>query len=297
MSKDLIIGGASNYTWDHLKYWVNSIKRSGFTGDIAIVGSNISATTKHKLESEGVKVFLFESVLNIEAPHVSRFRQMWLSMNTMPEWHMYRFVITTDTKDVIFQENPSAWLGSFEDPRLKKDLFFSSEELLYKHEPWGQNNIVQTFGTETAITMVDDPIFNVGVIAGRPNLVRDLIQDIYVHSINRPIPIVDQAVFNYLISREIYRPRSFFTKNVDYWAIQLGTTIHAIQAGAGDLGRICVAHPENIEKYKEYYLGEQPVFTDDGIVKRPHGVLFSVVHQYDRVPGLKEKIQKKYGDN
>ena len=27
MVKDLIIGGASNYDWDQLKYWVNSIKQ------------------------------------------------------------------------------------------------------------------------------------------------------------------------------------------------------------------------------------------------------------------------------
>ena len=32
MGKDLIIGGASNYGWNELKYWINSIQRSGFAG-------------------------------------------------------------------------------------------------------------------------------------------------------------------------------------------------------------------------------------------------------------------------
>ena len=32
--KDIIIGGASNYSWNHLKYWINSIAKSGFTGDV-----------------------------------------------------------------------------------------------------------------------------------------------------------------------------------------------------------------------------------------------------------------------
>jgi hypothetical protein len=40
MKKDLIIGGASNYTWDQLKFWVNSIKKTGFDGDIVIVGTS-----------------------------------------------------------------------------------------------------------------------------------------------------------------------------------------------------------------------------------------------------------------
>ena len=30
---DLIIGCANNYTWETLKYWVNSINKCGFEGD------------------------------------------------------------------------------------------------------------------------------------------------------------------------------------------------------------------------------------------------------------------------
>jgi hypothetical protein len=41
MGKDLIIGGASGYTWDQLKYWVNSIQLSGFAGDVVLVATNI----------------------------------------------------------------------------------------------------------------------------------------------------------------------------------------------------------------------------------------------------------------
>ena len=32
-TKDLIIGAYTNYNWDQIKYWVNSIEKSGFTGD------------------------------------------------------------------------------------------------------------------------------------------------------------------------------------------------------------------------------------------------------------------------
>ena len=41
MAKDLIIGGASNYNWDQLKYWVNSIKQTGFEGDIVLAATNM----------------------------------------------------------------------------------------------------------------------------------------------------------------------------------------------------------------------------------------------------------------
>jgi hypothetical protein len=54
MGKDLIIGGASGYTWDQLKYWVNSIQLSGFAGDVVLVATNITKETIDKLTSKGV---------------------------------------------------------------------------------------------------------------------------------------------------------------------------------------------------------------------------------------------------
>ena len=40
--KDLIIGASTGYTWDTLKYWVNSINQSGFDGDKVLVGKKPS---------------------------------------------------------------------------------------------------------------------------------------------------------------------------------------------------------------------------------------------------------------
>ena len=59
MAKDLIIGGASNYNWDQLKYWVNSIKKTGFKGDIVLAVTNMSGETVKKLVEEDVKVFAY----------------------------------------------------------------------------------------------------------------------------------------------------------------------------------------------------------------------------------------------
>ena len=113
MTKDLIIGGASNYDWDQLKFWVNSIKRSGFEGDIAIVGTNMKKATIEKLQKEGIILNLYGR-LNADgdmiapsngAPHVERFFYLWNFLETTSE--EYNNVITTDTRDVIFQKNPS----------------------------------------------------------------------------------------------------------------------------------------------------------------------------------------------
>ena len=59
MDKDLIIGGASNYDYDKLQYWINSIKQTDFTGDIVLCATNISKETLDKLESKKISVYAY----------------------------------------------------------------------------------------------------------------------------------------------------------------------------------------------------------------------------------------------
>jgi hypothetical protein len=298
MAKDLIIGGASNYTWDDLKYWVNSIKKSGFDGDVAIVGTNMSKETIEKLTQEGVLLSLYGKMQddgsvvahNNGAPHVERFFYMWNYLNSLDP-KQYTHLITTDTRDVVFQTNPTDWLydncmGSF--------LVCSSEGLRYKNEPWGNKNLHDTFGPYFHNILKEKMIYNVGTIAGNFEFVRDLMLMIFQMSVNRPIPIVDQAVFNFLINFQPYNMDTLFTNNSDNWAIQLGTTVEAVKAGRGDLGVIFNDDPS---RYEALYEDNQPVINEDGTVTSMNeNKKYVIVHQYDRVPHLKTKIEELYGD-
>ena len=53
----------------------------------------------------------------------------------------YRYMITTDVRDVIFQWNPSEWLEN----KLEKDILVSTENVLYEHESWGKKNILEGY--------------------------------------------------------------------------------------------------------------------------------------------------------
>ena len=59
MAKNLIIGGASNYTYDQVKYWINSIKKSGFEGDIVLVATNIAISELEKIAEKGVQILAY----------------------------------------------------------------------------------------------------------------------------------------------------------------------------------------------------------------------------------------------
>lgn len=299
MGKDLIIGGASNYTWDNLKHWINSIKLSGFSGDVVLVGTNLTKETIDKLTSEGVILELY-GVMQEDgsikahsngAPHVERFFYIgnYLSKNISK----YDYVITTDTRDVVFQSNPSAWIDEMIFTGLE-GIVVSSEGMKYEDEPWNNRNLDEAFGPFFHRQYKDMVINNVGVIAGETLYVRDLLFMIFQMSINRPILIVDQVVFNVLLQQKPFKNVTKFTYNSDAWAIQLGATIEAVKSGAGDLGMMIANDPTKMILYQTKYFDEQPTITEDGIVCNSKGNPFVVVHQYDRTHAWKDKIIARY---
>jgi hypothetical protein len=293
-NKDLVIGAASNYDWNQLKIWVKSLKKTGFSGDIAIVGTNIKIETIEKLRQEGVILSLYGkqnengdvvSPTNNNVPHVERFFYIWNFLNSTRE--EYENIITTDTRDVLFQSNPSEWLKKNVTSGL---IVASSEGIRYKNEPWSNKNLLETFGPFFHNKLKDKFIFNVGVIAGDFEYVKGLMLMIFQMSINRLIPIVDQAVYNFILNTAPYVNDTFFTKCSDSWAINLGTTFESVKCGSGDLG---LNFKNNIDEYVKLFEEDQPII-DDGIIKNSKNEEYCIVHQYDRVKKLNDEIQKMY---
>lgn len=298
MTKNLIIGNASGYTWDHLKYWVNSIKKTGYDGDVVIVGTDMSGETVRKLTDQGIILNLFgkqtedggvESLGSTIPPHVERF----FYISSFLRNNDYNHIVMTDTRDVVFQNNPFDWLVEI---LGEYDLVVADEGMRYENEPWGNQNLYQAFGPHYYSLLKDHRISNVGVIAGRHTYVSSIVDLIFQLSLGRPIPIVDQAVYNYIMSLRIFDLHTFFVSHEDPWAVNLGTTIEAVKAGNGDLGALCKKDSNNLKKYNMNYESIQPTILEDGTVTNGDKP-YSVVHQWDRIPSLKEIIEKKYGDD
>lgn len=299
--KDLIIGGCSNYEWKDVRNWINSIRASGFEGDVALVGTNLSTATLEKLTSAGIivkgygrhdstGVWTDKSPYSL-APHVERFFYLWDFLTNSNQF--YRHVIVTDTRDVVFQYNPVEWLQSM---GAGFNIIASSEGLVYKNEPWGHRNLLETFGPYFQKALENNVIFNVGVIAGSHYHVASLLLNIFQMSLNRPVSVVDQAVYNLILQDVNYQNHTFYTTNVDGWAIQLGTTPQVVNTGAGDIGKRFENTHVTAEQYGYHAVVPDidclnGVVTIDSISKKP----FCIVHQYDRFPGLKTAIDKKYG--
>ena len=295
MGKTIVIGNASGYTWDQVKYWVNSLKKTDYRGDIALCVSNVSAETIQKFESEGIMTFAYGNK-NADgsyslpndgaAPHVIRFFYMWLVLDRLKG---YDQVISTDVRDVIFQRDPTL------DIPEAYNLAVSSEGMLYKDEPWGNRNILEGYGPFFHNIMKDKVILNVGVVGGRYEAVKNLFLNIFLMSINRPIQVVDQASYNMLIHTMTNRDDVWF--NPPDWAIQLGTTPQAVLEGtSGDLALNIKLGNISADDYQKSYHG--PMFNDYGGAVRDmqSRETFAIVHQWDRVPTLVDAVKVMYND-
>jgi hypothetical protein len=270
-TKDLIIGGCTNYGINHLKPWVLSINEvCGENVHKVMCVGNASQETRDWLVEQGFEIF---DMLQINAPiHVARFLSIYEYLRN--NFQNYRYVVTTDVKDVYFQYSPFDWLE--QNLGICK-LVAGSEGMYYKDEPWGNENLMQTYGQYVYDLFKDNVIYNVGTLGGDAQYIKDLVFNIFTNAVNRPIPIVDQAVFNVLIHTQPFMNVTLFADQVDGWACQAGTTVD----------------PSKIESFRPFLTEEEPMF-DNGVVWTAKRDMFAIVHQYDRVPAWKKYIQEKY---
>ena len=270
--KDLIIGGFTNYNYNQLKPWVESIDDCGFTGDKVMVVGNASQETIGELIKRNF--IIFPMIQGNSPVHVLRFLSVYEFLKNT--WKNYRYVVTTDVKDVYFQTNPFDYIEENFAKNKNCKLIVASEGLKYKDEPWGNENLMQAYGPYVYEDFKNNEIFNVGTFGGDAEYVKDMVFNIFWNAINRPIQICDQAVFNVLINTQPFLGSTLYTHD---WACELGT----------------VMDPSKIEQFRPNLLFSEPILENNIVKVPPMGMKpFPIVHQYDRVPELKKFIQEKY---
>lgn len=278
---DLIIGAYTGYNWDQIKYWANSIDRCGFTGDKAIIVYNSDHQTVQRLVDAGFKVWAFnqdpisgnfywaDDLIIV----VQRFYHLWNYLNQLAP-NTYRYVISTDVKDVVFQTNPSKWLetniGNY-------DIVASCESLRYNDEPWGADNMQGSYPMVWN-QIKDQPIWNCGVQAGRVEALRDLWLNIWLMCKAGQRHNPDQAAYNLLLNTKAWSNITRKTYSEDAWAAQVGTTVD----------------PTKIAAFRPNLIESEPIW-DGNVVKTSTGIPHAILHQWDRIPSWKPIIEKRYG--
>jgi hypothetical protein len=274
MKENLIIGGCTNYGINELKPWVLSVNEVMPDVTKVMCVGNASLETREWLVNQDFQLVDMPKA-NIPV-HVLRFLAIYECLRI--NWKDYNLVITTDVKDVYFQTDPFKWLD-YHNIGVKDmhQIVAGSESMLYKDEPWGNDNLMQCYGEHIHNIFKNNEIYNVGTLGGSAEYIKDLVFNIFTNATNRPIPIVDQAVYNVLIQTQPYKDITLFAPQSAGWAVQAGTTVD----------------PSKIDMFRPFLTESEPIF-EDGVVKTSKGKPFCIVHQYDRVPEWKKFVMNKY---
>ena len=264
--KDLVIGAVGGYQWEQIDVWALSLVKSGFTGIGAVIVYDNNKTVIDNLRSIGFQV--------IEMPlRGTVFNQRFYDFNEVMQGsiHDLRYAIVTDVRDVYFQTDPTLWL----EKNLKKGRSFVavSEGIKFKDEAWNAGN-VQNGYPALAHRVMDKCVYNVGVLAGEAAAVSDLCLSIGAMAKSSGFQVADQSGYNLLLDMEPYKRVAQIVHSEEGFACQAGT----------------FADPNKIAGFRPNLLEPEPVLTPEGVTTAG-GLLYPIVHQYDRVPAWNQQLR------
>lgn len=267
--QDIVIGAAAGYDWADVEMWARSLITSGFRGaGVVIVYDRDSRSDRvvQNLESLGlhaVRMRLRGSVYNQRFEDIASVLRSFVSS--------LRYAVVTDIHDVYFQADPIAWL----EPELKRPFLAVSEGVRYGDEAWNRDNLRRAFPPHAG-RLMPKVIRNVGVLAGQSDMVADLCLAISLMAKSAGIMRADQSGYNMLLDMEPYRSTVQLVASEDGFACQAGT----------------LAAPGKVERLRADLVEPEPVF-DAGDVRTSSGKLYTLVHQYDRVPQWDRALREK----
>jgi hypothetical protein len=282
---DLVLGAVSGYSFEEIQYWVNSLKASGYGGRTLVIAYTATYDLVDRLLDRGVDVVTFgeearqrrfvfpRKGFTHEDTSIDRFYQMWRFLRDWKE--AYRYVLAIDVRDVVFQRDPCAWLeANLEGMQIN----VGSEGTTLEDESWNSEVVLESYGPTVHGSVAGREVYNAGTIAGRGGVMKDLALNVFLSSRHNHIPYTDQAALNILLSLEPYRSITRFNRPDADWACQAAT----IAAGSEYLATQGKPAP-----------AWTPGFDGEYVLARDGGK-YCIVHQYDRVPEWKTRLQAKY---
>ena len=272
MSENFVIAGADNYTAAQIRPWCQSLRESGYNGRVIIVlyrhGQDVLDECKRwNIEAYPAARDSFEQLIQYgpeTKAHNLRFYHMWELMNfALIEG---KNVLVTDISDVVFQRNPFPH-------SLGESIIASSEGIKYKDEEWGANNLLQGFGPVIYEAYKNNTIYNVGVLFGPFDRIKNLCLQIYEMTKRNYYPS-DQSSYNIILNS---LNNVVHTNHSHAWACQIGTT----------------ADPTKSWLW-ERLIDSQPSIVDGKAFNPELDIEYCIVHQWNRNPELKQAILERY---
>ncbi|WP_039796981.1 hypothetical protein [Nocardia araoensis] len=267
--KDIVIAAAAGYEWPDVEPWARSLVASGFAGVGAVIvydRDDRGDAIAENLEALGLYAVRMpppDSVYNGRFQDIAQVLRMFAPS--------LRFAVVTDVRDVYFQSDPITWLET----HLRRPFLAVSEGLRYSDEKWNRDNLQRSFPAHVQ-RLWSKPVCNVGVLAGEAGVMADLCLAISLVAASSGVSIADQSGYNLLLDMEPYRSAMQFVPSEDGFACQAGT----------------FADPGKIGTLRPFLLEPEPSLVGES-VHTATGMLYPIVHQYDRVPEWRQALSSR----
>lgn len=282
---DIVVGCISGLSFEQIAPWVGSLDACGFRGRRVVIHLRVDPQTVAELKRRGYETYdasCLHSVGNRnfgENPahdeiSVNRFYYIWYFLSQAASVPYARYLMSMDVSDVVFQRNPSHWL---ERNIGQKRLVVGCESLRFEDEPWNAQTMQECYGPHVWQSYRRNLIYNAGTMAGEFQTMIDLCLQIYLLAPGERVLYSDQQALNLLLGSAVYREITRFATSEDGWACQAGAT----------------AEPNLLKQVRHFLTGPMPWF-DGEFVRTASGEIFTVVHQYNRVPEWDMPLRKKY---
>ena len=257
--KNLILGAVANYRWEIVQPFFKSFEAVGFENcDCVIFVKKLSESTIKNIESFGVIVKYFPKEYENMITNKIRYKMYLDFLNENKD--KYNLILHVDIRDSIFQQD----IFQFYDN--KKPFLEIAIEDGFLSEKYNKQWFIYAFGEELFKKVENERIICSGTILGTPDKFLQVISQIWekVKDGCYNLKIHDQTMLNYII---------YIEKNFDD----------------------CLIKTENKDgKILTLALGRNISLDSEDNVLSKNGEIAPLVHQYDRLRYIWEKVRKKF---
>jgi hypothetical protein len=259
----LIVGAASRYTPDQLRPFVESLRATGYAGDVVIIVNFWNWQLQSYLRRFGATSHRMWTTRRIHGPAATH-RYDFYERIARQNRDRYDEMMVTDTRDVLFQRHPFAELTS-----AACHYYIEHPTRTIGEEPTNLRWANLFLPPDQAVAVSRHRVSCCGIVVGGMAAMNRYLARMAADL--RAVPLRDRRLGG--ADTTLHQRLMYLDGGVP--GVVMENNAHVATMG--------------LEPEESYVIG------DDGVVRTRDGHGPAILHQYDRVPHVNAAIVKRYG--
>jgi hypothetical protein len=292
--RDLVLATAEGYEWEDVRPFVDSLRATGFDGDVYLFASRMGEETRLRLAAAGVEVVRprrlrlgdgagriarrlrwppgFRHAVGAVAtlahnPQMAKARiagpiaspevarYFWYFNHLLQVGARYRNVMLTDVRDVVFLGPPFGF-----DVGDRAHFFLESEDVRLEDSAYNRSWLATAYGDDVLEQLGGRPISCSGVTIGSVRGVLEYLEVMIdqLARLPRHIPGIDQGVHNFVVHKELV-PGGLLVPNRE------GSVLTVGKMSAREAASALVEREEEVRMVHQYDRHPELAWAADGV--------------------------------